>query len=293
MKHSARWLIMAGTTLTLALAVAAGAQQNGRAARRRGNGGGAGAFFPQPAPRDWNNNSGFVSLFNGKNLDGWKGDPAVWHVVDGAITARTTPEHPTGTTNIWYTGAQPANFILKEEARMVGNGNGGIQFRSTNKPGQMPAGFDISKLPAAQQKMVREMMALQEKNKAWSLVGYQEDMDTAGQFSGQLYEQGNGRGIIAFPGQVVLCEQGKKPRILATIATPAQIKSWIPNLQGWNQYEIIADRSTVTQMVNGHVTSVVVDNDASKSAAKGVIGMEIEGQNVTISYRDIQLKTLP
>lgn len=292
MTHSARWLMGAGGTLALALLVAAGAQQAGRAAGRGGPGGAAGAFFSQPAPRDWNDNSGFVALFNGKNLDGWKGDPAVWHVVDGAITAQTTPEHPTGTTNIWYTRAQPANFILKEEVRMVGNGNGGIQFRSTNKPGLMPT-FDVSKLPAAQQKMVREMMALQEKNKAWSLVGYQEDMDTAGQFSGQLYEQGNGRGIIAFPGQVVLCERGKKPRLLATIATPAQIKSWIPDLQGWNQYEIIADGSTVTQMVNGHVTSIVVDNDPGKSASRGVIGMEIEGQNVTISYRDVQLKTLP
>ena len=32
---------------------------------------------------------GFQSLFNGKDLDGWAGNPALWSVQDGAITGVT------------------------------------------------------------------------------------------------------------------------------------------------------------------------------------------------------------
>ena len=36
----------------------------------------------------------FVSIFNGKDLTGWKGDEALWSVEDGAITGTTTDETP-------------------------------------------------------------------------------------------------------------------------------------------------------------------------------------------------------
>src|SRR5262249_40182787 len=36
---------------------------------------------------------GYVLLFNGRNLDGWDGDPAAWSVEDGAIVG-TTDQHP-------------------------------------------------------------------------------------------------------------------------------------------------------------------------------------------------------
>ena len=37
---------------------------------------------------------GFTPLFNGKDLSGWEGDPALWSVQDGAITGVTTDESP-------------------------------------------------------------------------------------------------------------------------------------------------------------------------------------------------------
>ena len=33
------------------------------------------------------------SLFNGKDLSGWDGDPRLWSVKDGAIRGETTPEN--------------------------------------------------------------------------------------------------------------------------------------------------------------------------------------------------------
>ena len=46
----------------------------------------------QPAgePRE----DGFTSMFNGKDLTGWDGEPGYWSVEDGAITGKTTAEKP-------------------------------------------------------------------------------------------------------------------------------------------------------------------------------------------------------
>ena len=37
---------------------------------------------------------GFVSIFNGKNLDGWEGEGGFWSVQDGAITGISSPAKP-------------------------------------------------------------------------------------------------------------------------------------------------------------------------------------------------------
>ena len=53
---------------------------------------------------------GFKSIFDGKSLKGWNGDPKFWSVQDGAITGKTTKENPTkGNTFICllYTSPSP------------------------------------------------------------------------------------------------------------------------------------------------------------------------------------------
>ena len=39
------------------------------------------------------NKSEFASLFDGKSLKGWKGNPKLWSVKDGVIVGKTTPEN--------------------------------------------------------------------------------------------------------------------------------------------------------------------------------------------------------
>lgn len=46
----------------------------------------------------------------------------------------------------------------------------------------------------------------------WDMLGPQFDFDGRNAFTGQFYEEATGRGIIAWRGQTVLTEQGKKPR---------------------------------------------------------------------------------
>ena len=71
---------------------------------------------------------GFQPLFNGKNLDGWDGDPRMWSVRDGMIVGHT--EGVTMTDNSFLISKQPyRNFILRAEMKLR-NHNSGIQFRS-------------------------------------------------------------------------------------------------------------------------------------------------------------------
>ena len=84
---------------------------------------------------------GFVSIFNGKDLTGWDGDPRFWSVVDGFIRGRTTPDNPTkgNTFCVWRDG-KPRNFILKTKFRLH-NHNSGIQYRSKEVDKWVIAGY--------------------------------------------------------------------------------------------------------------------------------------------------------
>ena len=69
------------------------------------------------------------SLFNGKNLDGWKiYGTEKWIVQDGILVCESGPDKQYGylATEKWYD-----NFILELEFKQEANGNSGVFFRST------------------------------------------------------------------------------------------------------------------------------------------------------------------
>ena len=72
-----------------------------------------------------------VSLFNGRDLANWDGDPAVWRVVDGVIVGGSLAGNP---RNEFLATLRPyKNFVLRVDYRLVGTKgfvNGGVQFRS-------------------------------------------------------------------------------------------------------------------------------------------------------------------
>jgi hypothetical protein len=224
---------------------------------------------------DFDDHTGWTQIFDGKTLKGWDGSPDVWHVEDGSIVGESSPEHPSGTTNIIWRGGQPANFELKMEMKLEGSGaNAGIQYRSQYVP---PTPDQLAKQHYAK----------------WNVRGYQADFDYANTYTGQLYEQSSPRGIIAWRGQIVETDPGVPHRLLGMVGNPDELKTYIK--QGdWNQYEVIADGHTLTHIINGHVMAVLVDNDPEFRQARGLIAVEIEGGgNVKISHRNIWLKELP
>src|SRR5216683_2216688 len=77
---------------------------------------------------------GYTLLFNGKNLDGWDGDPALWSVQDGAIVGSSDGHPFKVNTFLIYKKRNFADFILKASIKLR-NHNSGIQFRSEQLPG--------------------------------------------------------------------------------------------------------------------------------------------------------------
>jgi 3-keto-disaccharide hydrolase len=104
----------------------------------------------------------FTPLFNGKDLEGWNGDPELWKVADGLIVG-STENKTLGHNSFLATKKTYKNFVLKAKFKLR-NHNSGIQYRSKQ-------GDD------------------------YVVTGYQADIaDNA--FMGILYEEG-GRGILA------------------------------------------------------------------------------------------------
>jgi hypothetical protein len=253
---------------------------------------GGGFHFVQPEPINFDDHQGWTQIFDGTSLKGWDGDTDVWHVEDGAIVGESSPEHPSGTTNIIWKGGQPANFELKLEMKLEGNGaNGGVQYRSLLVPPRLePLPADT---PADQRERRQQQLDLAKKRAKWNMSGYQADFDYDNKYTGQLYEQSSPRGIIAWRSQVVATEPGQKPVLLATLESSDVLKSYIKPGE-WNQVEIIADGNVLTHIINGHVMSILVDTDTKYSQAKGYIALEIEGGGVLkIRHRNIWLKKLP
>jgi hypothetical protein len=248
--------------------------------------------FVQPEPINFDDHVGWTQIFDGKTLNGWDGDAGVWHVEGDAIVGESSPEHPSGTTNIIWRGGEPANFELKLEMKLEGNGaNGGVQYRSIHvdpKAGPLPPD-----LTPEQRERIQQRQELDKKHAKWNLSGYQADFDFDNKYTGQLYEQSSPRGIIAWRGQVVATEADKKPTLLALLGSSDEMKAFIKPGE-WNQVEIIADGNMLTHIINGHIMAVLLDTDQKFSQAKGLIALEIEGPgNLKISHRNIWLKKLP
>ena len=60
---------------------------------------------------------------------------------------------------------------------------------------------------------------------------------------------------------------------------------------GWNSVHILALGNTLTHLVNGRLTAVVLDDDAANRPADGLIGVQVHvGPPMKVEYRNIRLK---
>jgi hypothetical protein len=219
--------------------------------------------------------AGFQPIFDGKTLTGWDGDPAFWKVSDGAIVGQSTPENAVKeNTFIIWRGGEPRDFELKVQFRMNAT-NSGIQIRSVHLPAGTKAGNQT----------------VQGK---WVMKGYQADMDFGNQYTGQIYEE-RGRGFLAMRGQAVYVPDGEdaRPRVIGNLQqTPDELKAIIKQ-NDWNQVHLIARGNIITQIFNGAVTSMVVDDDTKNRSLGGLIGFQMHvGDPMKVEFRNIWLKKL-
>jgi len=203
---------------------------------------------------------GFVKIFDGKTLDGWKGNDKFWSVKDGAITGQTTAENPTqGNTFLIWQGGEVGDFELRLKFR-IESGNSGIQYRSVDKGNHV-------------------------------VNGYQADIDSGLTYMGILYEEG-GRGILALRGKKVeVTDSGEKKELGATVPEKEILDSIKKG--DWNEYVVIAKGNQIIQKINGHTTVELTDNQTDKAKASGILALQLHaGPPMFVQFKDIELKKL-
>jgi len=210
---------------------------------------------------------GFKSLFNGKDLAGWEGNPDLWSVQDGAITGVTKadPKLTHNTFLVWKDG-EVADFELRLSYKIV-NGNSGIQYRSKVKS----------------------------KGAFGPIVGgYQADFEGGKTYSGILYEE-QGRGILAQRGQKTVIKEvdGKtKVEVTGSVGDSKEIQAKIKN-EDWNDYVVIAKGSHLQHFINGQQTVDVTDEQDTKAAKSGILALQIHtGPPMTVQFKNIRIKKL-
>jgi hypothetical protein len=260
--------------LTACTVLTTAAQQPaaGQAPQGRGEGRGQGRGGARGAqPLNLEDRTGFISIFDG-TMKGWDGDPTYWRAEKDALVGESTAANAvTENTFVIWRGGELANFELKLEFRMNST-NSGIQFRSARVPPGRKGPDSV-------------------KGK-WVLKGYQADIDYDNRFTGMIYEE-RGRGFLMQRGQAVhLASDGTKKVVGRLERTDGELKAIIKP-GDWNHVHLLARGNTLVNIVNGHVTAMIVDDDTKGRALKGLLGFQIHtGPPMKIEFRNLYLKKL-
>lgn len=211
---------------------------------------------------------GFVSLFDGKSLTGWRSaDPSYWTAADGAITGRITREHPcTVNQYLFWTGTaaapggQLADFELKLKSRVNGRGgiNNGFQFRSRLLPDS-------------------------------DMAGYQVDNNLGTDWLVRLYDE-FGRHTLALRGERSTFDAQGKKTTSRLEGTPLEAGF---KLEEWHEYHLICVGEKITLKVNDRLVAEVIDHDPRRSDLHGLLGLQLHsGPETVVQFKDIRLKIL-
>ena len=154
---------------------------------------------------------GFVSLFDGKTLDGWEGKKEVFSVREGAIVAGSL-KNPVANNEFLCTTKIYGDFELRLQAKLVGPGNNaGIQFRSRRIPNHH------------------------------EVIGYQCDMGSwkPGVIWGALYDESRRRKMLAEGNQAEIAKVLKKNdwNDLVIHCQENRIQIWLNGYQTVNYLE--------------------------------------------------------
>lgn len=213
----------------------------------------AAAGAPKPGP------DGFVSLFNGRNLNGWSGDPQFWSVEDGALTGKTDGSLKMNRFITWE-GSTVRNFDLRVKVKVTPGGNSGLQYRGAMRH---DIGLDI-------------------------VSGYQCDIVAANpDYNGMLYEE-RGRRILSHTGERVIIAPDAQPWIIGKM----EVKTFAPD--EWHDYRVLVRANHHQHWIDEHMTADLIDFDEEGRSLDGVLGMQVHvGPAMKIQFKEIRIKFLP
>jgi len=205
------------------------------------------------------------SLFDGKTLEGWDGNPLHWRVEDGAIVGVNTKENPTkGNTFLIWKGGELQDFELTLECK-IDSGNSGIQYRSFIKPGE---------------------------HDGWRIGGYQADFESGDNYTGICYGEAF-RGILSLRGDrttLTRDDSGKLKKKVEKIGDPAKLGQAVKK-NDWNEYRIVAEGFRFEHYVNGQKMCELIDEDLSERREKGLLAFQVHaGPPMKVYFRNISLQ---
>lgn len=210
------------------------------------------------------------SLFNGKDLTGWDGDPSLWSVKDGVIRGETTEQNPAkGNTFIIWKDGVVKDFELRLSFRCNATNNSGIQYRS------------------------KHITDNNVKNK-WVVRGYQHELRNENKFpntSAFIYDEGGKRGRICLVGEKASWSDGKKI-VESTFLDEAGFQK-LMKIDDWNDVVIVAKGKNIKHFLNGKLVLDFTDNDPAVALSEGVLALQLHGgKPMWAEFKNIQLKEL-
>jgi hypothetical protein len=208
---------------------------------------------------------GEQALFNGKDLEGWDGNPIHWSVEDGAIVGVNTKENPTkGNTFLIWKGGNLKDFDLTLECK-IDSGNSGIQYRSFIKPGE---------------------------HDGWRIGGYQADFESGDKYSGICYGEAF-RGILCMRGDRTTLSRDQSGKLVKSVEKIGETTKLGLSIKkkDWNTYRIVADGFRFEHYINGEKMCELIDNDEKERRAEGLLAFQVHaGPPMKVYFRNIVLK---
>ena len=214
--------------------------------------------------------TGWRTLFNGKDLTGWSGDPKLWSVREGVIRGETTPDaRANGNTFLIAEDLLLENFELELSFRCSATNNSGIQYRSKH-------------------------ITVGNPKNAWVVRGYQHEIRNENKFpnvSGFIYDEGGKRGWICLVGErAVLTDKGKQ--VTGQLIDEAGFAKLF-RLDDWNDVRIVAEGNRLQHFMNGTLILDFTDDD-THVLLEGILALQLHaGAPMWAEYRGIRVRGLP
>lgn len=201
-------------------------------------------------------------LFDGRTLNGWRGDLQYWRVEAGAIVGEIPPGQ-TLNKNTWlvWSGGELRDFDLRVQVKLTGlpAANSGIQFRC-------------------------QVESVDHVN------GYQADLDMGAVWLGRIYDE-HGRALITERGtRVEIAPDGT--RRVQTFAPAAQYAVLFRE-RDWNDYRIVAIGDRIAVYVNGTLFSELRDQQEGERDLVGQLAFQLHsGPETRVEFRHVELRPL-
>ena len=218
-------------------------------------------------------NEGFTSIFNGQDLNGWKGDPTYWSVTDGSITAQTPSGAPANiTTCLIWQGGSVGDFELRfqykfQMVRANPSANAGVVYRGKRRGD-------------------------------WDVWGYECRLTMGGEQLGMLQRRDDRRSVMSFTQRIIVRpgSDGTTDKLepAGDLLTMNDVVA-INRKEEWNECVIKVEGNRFIHAINGRVVADLTDNNDSKRDNSGYLALALSTGSkpaAFVQFKDVQIKRL-